>query len=338
MRAIELSGAGLERLTRVERKDPQPGYGQVVVRIRYASLNYRDMVVVAGGYGSRIATPLIPLSDGAGEVVALGDGVRRLSVGDRVIGCFFQGWDAGAPTEDKLKTSLGGPLDGTLCELMCVAETGLCKISDQTSLCDAAALPCAAVTAWHALAVLDRVGPGDTVLVQGTGGVSLFALQFAKLMGARVIATSSSDDKLERVRALGADHVINYSRTPDWGKAARAFCEGRGVDHVIEVGGAGTLAQSLRAVRIGGTISLIGVLAGAKHEIHLPHVFLSQVRLQGVMVGSRETTEQMLRAIEAHRLKPVLDQARFSLTTTRAAFEHMAAGKHFGKIVIAIED
>jgi NADPH:quinone reductase-like Zn-dependent oxidoreductase len=185
--------------------------------------------------------------------------------------------------------------------------------------------------------VLDRIGPSDTVLVQGTGGVSLFALQFAKLMGARVIATSSNDDKLERLRALGADHTLNYVRTPEWGKAARALTEGRGVDHVIEVGGAGTLGQSLRAVRPGGTVSLIGVLSGAKHEIHLPHVFMAQVRLQGLVVGSREIAEQMLRAIESHALHPVIDEAAFSLANIAEAFEHMRAGKHFGKIAIAIE-
>jgi NADPH:quinone reductase-like Zn-dependent oxidoreductase len=338
MQVLELQGFGLEHLKRVTRKDPEPGPGQVVVRMRYASLNFRDQVIVAGGYGSLIRTPLVPCSDGAGEVVAVGDGVRRFAPGDRVMTCFFQGWSSGAPTPDKLATVLGGPLDGTLCELMCVSEHGLCRLSDQTSLRDAATLPCAAVTAWHALAVLDRIGPSDTVLVQGTGGVSLFALQFAKLMGARVIATSSNDDKLERLRALGADHTLNYVRTPEWGKAVRALTEGRGVDHVVEVGGAGTLGQSLRAVRPGGTVSSIGVLSGVKHEVHLPHLFMSQVRLQGVIVGSRETAEQMLRAIEAHALRPVIDDAVFSLTNIGEAFEHMRAGKHFGKIAIAIED
>jgi NADPH:quinone reductase-like Zn-dependent oxidoreductase len=337
MQAIELQAFGIEHLARVQRKDPLPGAGQVLVRMRFASLNYRDQVVVAGGYGALNRTPLIPLSDGAGEVVTVGDGVRRFAVGDRVMTCFFQGWPAGSPTPDRLATSLGGPLDGALCELMCLSEDGLCRLSDEVSLLEAATLPCAAVTAWNALFVLDRVGPADTVLVQGSGGVSLFALQLAKRMGARVIATSSSDEKLERLRALGADHTLNYVRTPEWGKAARALTEGRGVDHVIEVGGAETLAQSIRAVRTGGTISLIGVLSGSKHEIQLPRVFMSQVRLQGVVVGSRDTTEQLLRAVEAHHLRPVVDQARFSLSTIREAFEHMRAGKHFGKIVLAIE-
>jgi NADPH:quinone reductase-like Zn-dependent oxidoreductase len=262
--------------------------------------------------------------------------VRALRPGDRVMSCFFQDWPAGAPTAEALRTSLGGPLDGTLRELACLPERGVCKLPEYLSLDQAATLPCAAVTAWNALAVLGHVGPADTVLVQGTGGVSLFALQLAKQMGARVIATSSSDEKLERVRALGADHTLNYARTPEWGKAARELTGGRGVDHVIEVGGAGTLAQSLRAVAVGGTISLIGVLAGARHEIHLPHVFLPQVRLQGVVVGARDAAQQMLRAMAAHTLQPVIDAQRFAFTELPAAFEYLQAGRHFGKVVIEL--
>jgi NADPH:quinone reductase-like Zn-dependent oxidoreductase len=337
MRAMELKAFGLEHLASVERPDPEPGPGQVLVRIRHVSLNYRDLVAIAGGYGSQIRTPFVPLSDGAGEVVAVGDGVRRLHVGDRVLTCFFQGWLAGPPTPEKMATSLGGPLDGTLRELACFHEDGLCRVPDRLSLADAASLPCAAVTAWNALAVLDRVGPADTVLVQGTGGVALFALQFAKLLGARVIATSSSDEKLERLLVLGADQTLNYKRTPEWGKAVRALSGGRGVDHVIEVGGAGTLAQSLRAVRPGATISLIGVLSGAKHELNLPLVFLPQIRLQGLLVGSRDTAEQMLAAIAAHNLKPVLDETQFTLGNVREAFAHMQSGKHFGKITVSLE-
>jgi NADPH:quinone reductase-like Zn-dependent oxidoreductase len=250
--------------------------------------------------------------------------------------CFFQDWAAGPPTAQALRSSLGGPLDGTLRELACLPEQGVLRVPDYLGWDEAAVLPCAAVTAWNALAVLSSTGPADTVLVQGTGGVSLFALQFAKLMGARVIATSSSDDKLERARALGADHTLNYARTPEWGTAARELTGGRGVDHVIEVGGAGTLAQSLRAVCAGGTVSLIGVLAGARNELNLPLVFLRQVRLQGIVVGSRHAAEDMLRAMEAHRLRPVLDARRFALPDARAALEHMQGGKHFGKIAIDI--
>jgi NADPH:quinone reductase-like Zn-dependent oxidoreductase len=337
MRAVVVKAFGLEHLTAVERPDPEPGPGQVLVRLRHVSLNFRDRVAIDGGYGSQIKTPFVPCSDGAGEVVAVGDGVRRFGVGDRVLTSFFQNWAAGAPTPEKLASSLGGPLDGTLRELACFHEDGLCRVPDRLSLEDAASLPCAAVTAWNALAVLDRVGPADTVLVQGTGGVSLFALQFAKLMGARVIATSSSDDKLERLLVLGADQTLNYKRTPEWGKAVRALSGGRGVDHVIEVGGAGTLAQSLRAVRPGATISLIGVLGGAKHELRLPQVFMPQIRLQGVVVGSRDTAEQMLSAIAAHNLKPIVDPARFTIGNVREAFAHMQSGKHFGKITVALE-
>jgi NADPH:quinone reductase-like Zn-dependent oxidoreductase len=336
MRAVELQSFGPGGLTLVGRAEPSPLPDEALVRMRYASLNFRDQVVAAGGYGSQIRAPLVPLSDGAGEVVAVGAGVRRLRPGDRVMTCFFQDWIAGAPTAEALRSSLGGPLDGTASELRCLPEHGLCKLPDGLALDEAAALPCAAVTAWNALATLDRVGPEHTVLVQGTGGVSLFALQFAKLMGARVIATSSSDEKLERLRALGADHVISYTRTTEWGKAARELTFGRGVDHVVEVGGAGTLAQSLRATAVGGTISLIGVLAGARNEIHLPHVFLPQIRLQGVVVGSRETAERMLHAIGAHGLRPVLDARRFALDSMREAFEHLASGRHFGKVIVEV--
>jgi NADPH:quinone reductase-like Zn-dependent oxidoreductase len=336
MLAVELQGFALDRLQVVERPNPEPAPGEVLVRVRYASLNYRDLVTLQGGYGSLIGLPLIPLSDAAGEVVAVGHGVSTLRPGDRVMTCFFQSWPAGRPSAARLSRSLGGPLDGTLRQLMCLPEQGVCKLPEGLALDAAATLPCAAVTAWNALAVLAQTGPADTVLVQGTGGVSLFALQFAKLMGARVIATSSSASKLERVRALGADLTVDYARTPEWGRAVRELTAGRGVDHVIEVGGAGTLQQSLRAVCPGGTVSLIGVLAGAKHEVHLPHVFLSQVRLQGVVVGSRETAERMLQAIASHNLQPVIDARRFALSEVRAAYEYMRGGRHFGKIVIEV--
>jgi NADPH:quinone reductase-like Zn-dependent oxidoreductase len=335
VRAVELQGVGLDHLKVVERAEPEPGHGQVLVRMRCATLNFRDLVVVSGGYGRQMPTPLVPLSDGAGEVMAVGPGVHRLRAGDRVMTCFFQGWAAGPPSAEALRTSLGGPLDGALRELACFPEQGVVRVPDHLGWDEAAALPCAAVTAWNALAVLSKTGPADVVLVQGTGGVSLFALQFAKAMGARVIVTSSSDQKLETARSLGADHVLNYARTPEWGTAARELT-GQGVDHVIDVGGAGTIAQSLRAVGTGGTVSLIGVLGGARNELHLPHVFMRQVRLQGVVVGSRHSTESMLRAIEAHRLRPVLDTQRFAITDVVTALSYMQSGKHFGKIAVDI--
>ncbi len=336
MPCAELPAFSLDQLTLVERPVPEPGPTEVVVRVRHASLNFRDLVVVSGGYGSQIKAPLVPLSDGAGEVVAAGSKVVSLRPGDRVMTCFFPHWTAGRPSADKLRGSLGGPLDGAAREYLCLPESGLCKVPDGIALDDAATLPCAAVTAWNALAVLGTTGPADTVLVQGTGGVALFALQFAKLMGARVIATTSSPEKQARLQALGADFTIDYTREPEWGKAARALTGGRGVAHVIEVGGAGTLQQSLRAVGPGGTVSSIGVLAGAKNELHLPHLFLPQVRLQGVVVGSRECAEQMLRAIAAHGLRPVREPRRFTLATIRDAFEFMRAARHFGKIVIDV--
>jgi NADPH:quinone reductase-like Zn-dependent oxidoreductase len=304
-------------------------------------LNFRDLVVIAGGYGAQMPPPLVPCSDGSGTVLAVGDGVRRFAPGDRVMTNFFQRWPAGAPTQAALSSSLGGPLDGALRERACFAQEGLCPVPKHMSTRAAATLPCAAVTAWNALAVLDHVGPAHTVLVQGTGGVSLFALQLAKLRGARVIATSSSASKLERLRALGADEVIDYVQEPEWGKAAKALTSGRGVDHVIEVGGAGTLAQSLRAAAPGACISLIGVLSGAKQTLHLPHVFLTQVRLQGVVVGSRQCAEELVRALENHagdKTAPVIDPARFALSDARAAFEHMQARGHIGKIVIDIQE
>ena len=332
----ELQAFSLDQLALVDRPVPEPGPTEVVVRVRHVSLNYRDLVVAGGGYGSQIKAPLVPLSDGAGEVAAVGAAVAGLRPGDRVMTCFFPNWIAGRPSAEKLRGSLGGPLDGAAREYLCLPESGLCKVPDGVALDDAATLPCAGVTAWNALAVLSSTGPADTVLVQGTGGVALFVLQFAKLMGARVIATTSSEEKQQRLKALGADFTLDYTREPEWGKAARAFTAGRGVDHVIEVGGAGTLQQSLRAVGAGGTVSSIGVLSGAKNHLHLPHLFLAQVRLQGVVVGSRECAEQMLRAIAAHGLKPVIERRRFTLATIRDAFEYMRSARHFGKIVIDV--
>lgn len=338
MKAVELRALGVEHLHLVERADPVPGPGEVLVRVRAASLNFRDLVVARGGYGPRMRLPLVPCSDGAGEVLAVGDGVRELTAGDRVLACFFQDWPAGLPTRRRLVDSLGGPLDGTLREQMVLRADGVVRLPDHLSFAEAATLPCAAVTAYNALAVLDRVGPEHTVLVQGTGGVSLFALQIAKMLGARVIVTSKSDAKLERARALGADHGINYATTPDWGSRAKELTGGEGVDHVVEVGGAGTLEQSLRAVAVGGCVSLVGVLAGAEQALRLPLVFLRQVRLQGVVVGSRDTTERMLRAMGGHRLRPVIDERRFAMGDIRAALAYLAAGEHFGKVVVDIDE
>ncbi|HTG33238.1 MAG TPA: NAD(P)-dependent alcohol dehydrogenase [Thermoanaerobaculia bacterium] len=336
MRAIEIRGGfGLENLALVERPDPLPGPGQVLVRLRAAALNYRDLLTAEGKYNPKQKLPLIPCSDGAGEVAAVGDGVTRVRPGDRVCTVFAQKWIAGRPTRERLRSTLGGPLDGTLAELAVFDQEGMVKTPDHLTDEEAATLPCAAVTAWSALVTEGGITAGDSVLVQGTGGVSLFALQLAKMLGVRVIATSSRDEKLARVREMGADETINYREVPAWGVRAKELTGGEGVDHVVEVGGAGTLQQSLQAVRFGGTISLIGNLAGTKSELLLTHVFMQKIRVQGILVGDRESFEAMNRAIALHRLRPVIDRV-FPLEEAPAAFAHMAAGDHFGKIVIRI--
>jgi NADPH:quinone reductase-like Zn-dependent oxidoreductase len=261
--------------------------------------------------------------------------VSRVQAGDRVTTLFAQKWLAGRPTRERLRSTLGGPLDGTLAELAVFDQDGVVKTPEHLSDEEAATLPCAALTAWSALVTEGGVTAGDTVLVQGTGGVSLFALQLAKLLGASVVATSSRDEKLARVRAMGADETINYREVPAWGVRARELTGGAGVDHVVEVGGAGTLQQSLQAVRFGGTISLIGNLAGTRTELLLTHVFMQKIRLNGILVGDRESFEAMNRAIALHRLRPVVDRV-FPLEDSRAAFAHLAAGEHFGKIVIRL--
>ena len=337
MRAAVLSAAGLDNLSVVELPDPEPGPGEVLVRVRAATLNYRDLLTVEGGYGSRQKTVgLIPVSDGAGEVVAVGDGVTKFKSGDPVVANFFQNWLAGEPDEQGMHSGLGGLLDGMACELRVLPEHGLAHTPAHLDFAEAAALPCAGLTAWSAIVDQGGVKPGDLVLTQGSGGVSVFALQFAKMAGADVIATSSSDAKLERLKSLGADHLINYADTPEWARPAREISGGRGLDLVVEVGGGGTLEQSIKAVRLGGAITLIGVLSGANHEFRLPLVVTRKIRLEGVTCGSYEQFEAMLRAIDRNGMKPALDDTRFGLEDLPAAFAHMREGRHFGKIVIEI--
>ncbi len=336
MRAFEIQGNfGLDALTAIERPDPTPGPGQVLLRVRAASLNYRDLLTVQGVYNPKQPLPLIPLSDGAGEVERLGPGVTRVKEGDRVAGIFAQKWLAGEPTKQKLLSTLGGPLDGMLADHIVLSEEGVVPVPAHLSDEEAATLPCAAVTAWSALVVQGRLKAGDTLLVLGTGGVSLFALQFARILGARAIVTSSRDEKLARARALGAAELINYRTTPDWEKKVKELTGGVGADHVLEVGGAGTLSRSLRAVRVGGRISVIGNLTGLSGEVNLAPILMQNVRLQGVMVGSRETFESMNRALAFHQLHPVVDRV-FAFAEARAALEYMAGQGHFGKIVIRV--
>lgn len=338
MKAVMLRETG--RLEIVERPEPVPGPGQVVVRVRAASLNYRDLLTVKGGYGSMVKPPFVPLSDGAGEIAAIGPGVTRVRVGDRVMGNFFQTWLSGAAHRQRPRNaagmgSLGGPLDGALQQMMLLSEDGVVKLADHLSFEEGAALPCAGLTAWSAVVTQSVAEPGDTVLTQGTGGVSLFALLFSKARGCRVIATSSSPEKIARLRAAGADATIDYRAEPDWGRAARALNGGEGVDQVVEVGGAGTLAQSVKAVRFGGTISTIGVLDGAKGEVNVALLVMNNIRLQGVTVGSRDEAEQMMRAVTLHRIVPPVDRV-FDFEDHAAAMQWMAAGRHFGKVCIRI--
>ncbi len=336
MRAYHIESFGLAHLTQTTHPSPEPGPNEVALRVEAVSLNARDLMMVQGRYNPRQPLPLVPCSDASAVVEAIGQGVTRVAVGDRVMPIFAQRWWAGEPAREVIASTLGGPLQGTLRERMVLHEQGLVHTPAHLSHAEAATLPCAALTAWSALVTHGRLVAGDTVLVQGTGGVSMFALQLAKLHGARVIATSSSDEKLARARALGADEVINYREVPDWGKRARALTGGRGVDHVVEVGGAGTLEQSLRAVRPGGQISLIGVLSGAVEPLNILPILMQQVRVQGILVGHREGFEAMSRAITQAALRPVIDRV-FAWDQAREAFEHLASGAHLGKIVIQRE-
>lgn len=335
MRVMQIEGAwGLEHIRPAERPDPVPGAGEVVVRMRAVSINPRDLIMSRGGYGRRGGSlPLVPLCDGASEVAAVGSGVSRVAVGDLVCPTYSRTWLQGPYGPDSSGGAHGGPLDGTLQELMLIPADALVKAPRHLSPAEAATLPCAAVTAWSALVEQGGLHAGQVVLVQGTGGVSLFALQFAKLHGAEVILTSSSDGKLARARALGADHLINYRSEPEWHERARAITGRRGVDHVVEIGGAATLERSLAAIGPNGTISLIGVLGGNTPQLPLGRVVTRNVRLQGVTVGSRATFEAMVRAMEIAGTRPVLDERRFAFEEVGQALAALPEGRHFGKVV-----
>lgn len=324
---------GLDSLTLTERLASQPKPGYVLLRMRAASLNYRDLLTVKGAYNSKQQLPLVPLSDGVGEVVAIGEGVTRVQMGDRVAGIFMQKWLAGNFSAEKAKSALGGAIDGILAEYVTLHEDGVIHVPKHLSDEEAATLPCAAVTAWHSLISEGNLKAGDTILILGTGGVSLFALQFAKMVGARVIAISSSDEKLARVQQMGSAEGINYKTTPNWDEQVWQLTDGVGVDHVIEVGGAGTLNKSLRAVRAGGHVSLIGVLSGSSGEISTATILQKNLRVQGIYVGSREMFETMNRAITLHKMTPVVDQV-FSFDQVREALAYMESGAHFGKICL----
>jgi NADPH:quinone reductase-like Zn-dependent oxidoreductase len=325
----------VDNLKLADRPEPNAGPGQVRLKMLASALNYRDLLVPQRGYGSRMKPlPLIMLSDGVGCVDQVGEGVDFLKLGDRVCPLFFQSWLSGEPDNARLGMSLGCEMDGTMAQYMVLPANGVALVPAHLDHNEVATLPTAGVTAWRAIVTEGRVKPGDTVLIQGTGGVSLFALQFAKMLGARVICTSSSDEKLLRARTLGADETINYLSTPEWGKTARTIADGIGVDHVVEVGGQRTLPQSLRAVRPGGTISMIGVLAGSQLDISLGLIVTRHIRLQGITVGSGDDFRTMVRAISQQGMRPVVDRV-YGFEQLHQALQHLASGKHFGKICIA---
>ena len=326
----------LEGIRSTTRPDPQAGAGQIQVRMRAAALNYRDLMVARGMYiGGPLSADTIALSDGAGEVTAIGPGVTRFRVGDRVAGTFFRGWQDGPAPGDPMVALGAPPADGVLAEQVLFDEQDAVAVPAHLSMEAAATLPCAGVTAWHALIENGRVRPGETVLIIGTGGVSMFALQFARLAGARVVVISSSEEKLQRVRAMGAEGTINYKATPDWERAVLAFNNGRGADHIIEVGGAGTLARSVACVAPGGCIALIGAVSGFGAEINPFGLLGKQAGIRGVYVGSRGHFERMNAAIASHKLEPVIDKV-FAFDDAPAAFHHLAQGLHLGKVVIRL--
>jgi len=335
MRVFQIEGDwGMDNLRLSVRPQPAPGPGQVLLRMKASSLNYRDLVVPDRGYGSHTGTlPLIPVSDGVGEVVAVGTEVRRVAVGDRVCPAFFPHWITGEPSLERM-TSLGGPIDGTMAEYMCLPEESVAKAPPHLTDTEAATRPCAALTAWSALVTSGATRPGDRVLVQGCGGVALFAVTFAKLLGAHVTVISSSDERIARVKALGADAAINYRAVPEWAKATREITDGRGYDLVVELGGEKTLPQSLRCIRPGGTLAMIGVLSGSAMATSLGLIVTRQVRLQGVTVGHRDGFVAMLRAIDLHQVKPVVDRV-FAFAELKEAMAYLRSGAQFGKVCIA---
>ena len=337
MRAYQLAkgGAGVDALVEVERPQPKPAHRQVLVKVKACSLNFRDFAIARGTYRMGVRDNLIPLSDGAGEVAEIGAAVTRVKVGDHVAGNFFQRWPGGEPSAESHKSALGGGIDGMLAEYVVLEEDGVVKIPAHLSLEEGATLPCAAVTVWHAMMEHAKLKAGDTVLLQGTGGVSIFGLQFAKAMGIRAVIISSSDAKLTRAQSLGAAFGINYKTTPDWDKAAIEFTGGVGVDHVVEVGGAATLTRSFGALRSGGKITLIGGLSGGATELNPGLIFSRRANVQGISVGSTQMFEAMNRAIAANAIKPVIDKV-FGFAEAQGAYRHMAAGAHFGKIVIRV--
>ena len=328
MRVFQIEGEwGMDHLKLSTRAEPQAGPGQVVVKMKASSLNYRDLVVPNRGYGSHTGNlPLIPVSDGAGVVTEVGPGVRRVAVGDRVCPTYFQRWISGEPDLERLTQSLGGPVDGTMADYMCLSEEGVSKVPAHLSDVEAATLPCAALTAWSALVTCSNTRPGDRVLVQGCGGVALFAVAFAKMLGAHVTVITSSAERIAR--------LLVEQRLAACAKASRGITGGSGYDLILELGGEKTLPQSLRCIRPGGTVAMIGILSGSAMATSLGLIITRQVRLQGVTVGHRDGFEAMLRAIDQHRLKPVVDRV-FAFEELKDAMAYLQSGAQFGKVCLA---
>ena len=338
MQAYQIvSGAHVAGLERVERPAPVAGLHEVLVRTHAVSLNYRDLMFARGQYGPAADHPMIPVADGAGEVIAIGAGVTRFKPGDRVINTYFPDWIDGRPTPAKTRDSFGAQIDGVLAEQFVTHEDALVAIPAHLDYAEAATLSCAGITAWNAIFVEAALKPGDSVLLLGTGGVSIIALQLAKAAGLRAIVTSSSDDKLERARALGADAVINYRDTPEWQNEVLRLTDGIGVDAVVEVGGEGTLARSIQAARMGGTVAVIGGVTGFGGTQVDPLALITGVkRLAGIFVGSRAMLDALAKFVEVNRIVPVVDRV-FDFGQAREAYEHLEASKHFGKVVVRVQ-
>jgi NADPH:quinone reductase-like Zn-dependent oxidoreductase len=333
MKVVELRARkGIESLMVCERPIPRPSPGEILLRIKAVTLNYRDLAIARGTYGT-FALPIVPASDACGEVTQVGVGVTRFAAGDTVCPLYVMDWISGPAQAEFIARRLGGPQDGVLAEYLCVPEHSAVHAPRHMSSVEAATLPIAALTAWQALFVQGRVTPGDVVVVQGTGGVSTFALQLARGGGASVIATTSSDHKAQRARALGAMHVINYREQPQWQEQVMALTDGRGADHVIDVVGGDNVARSIAAVRIGGTVSLIGFLDDTRGVLDLPAAFGRVVSLNCISVGSRSAFEALVAATEVQRLRPVVSRV-FAIDEIHAAYEHLASGTHIGKVAI----
>ncbi|MDZ4724638.1 MAG: NAD(P)-dependent alcohol dehydrogenase [Leptospira sp.] len=336
MKQIQLSSFGIQNLSLVNVDEPpKPKGKQVLVRMRAASLNFRDTLVIAGKYNPKFPTPMVPCSDGAGEVVEIGEEVSEFKIGDKILATFAPNWIADKATHQEMRHTLGGPLNGTLREYIIFSEINIVKMPQHLSFEEGATLPCAALTAWSAFHIFSRLVAGEIVVIQGTGGVSLFGLQFAKLAGAKVILTSSSEEKIQKAKKLGADFCINYKETFDWGKVVRVYTDKIGADHIVEVGGAGTFEQSIIACKPFGVIHLIGILAGKSGELNLLPAVMNNIKIQGIVVGGRKAFQEMNRAIEISQLKPIVDRV-FPMEDIKEALEYLKSGSHFGKIAIKI--